>query len=415
MRSQIFKLGTLLAPLALAGCFDGSTNDNGNGNGITSQYYVAVGNSLTAGFQSGGLRKDFQEASYPVLLAKAMGVEDFQIPVIDTPGIGVTKIPGHTSIPLYLNDSGSVTTRALEKDVSALLLNSALPRPYNDLGVPGATTRDFMHAYDSSSSQAGNNGLFNIVLRGGVLNNTSMMRQAILLKPTVLTMWIGNNDILGGITAGTVIEGVSVTPVAAYSSMMDSALDTLTNETSARIFLANIPSITTIPFVTTIPPVVINPATNQPVLDADNHPIPYLTQEKNVQYVLLPALSLIQGKNIGIPKALGGSDSALPANLTLTTDEVATAEKLTNGYNAYLKAKADAKPDRITLVDVNGLLTRLLNKQVGDLTASFPLLDSAHSAFSLDGIHPNAKGYKEVAKLYLSVIDSTLGKTYKIE
>lgn len=416
MRSRKYKMGAVLASLALAGCFDSSNNDDGSDNGIKSQYYVAVGNSLTAGFQSGGLRKDFQEASYPVLLAKAMGLDDFQIPAIDTPGIGSTKILGQNTVPLFLDDKGSPTTRLLGKDVSTLLLNSALTRPYNDLGVPGATTRDFMHAYDSASSQSGNNGFFNIVLRGGVLNNTSMMRQAILLKPSVLTMWIGNNDILGGITAGTVIEGATVTPVAAYSAMMDSALDTLTRETptSTRIFLANIPSITTIPFVTTIPPVVINPKTNAPVLDSSGHPIPLVTQEKNVKYVLLPALSLI-GKGIGVPKALGGTDSALAANLTLTADEVATAEKLTDGYNAYLKSKADAKPDRITLVDVNALLTRLLNKQVGDLTATFPLLDSAHSAFSLDGIHPNAKGYREVAKLYLTVIDSTLGKSYKIE
>lgn len=412
MRSQIFKLGALLAPLALAGCFDGSTDDNGNNNGITSQYYVAVGNSLTAGFQSGGLRKDFQEASYPALLAKAMGVEDFQIPAIDTPGIGSTKIAGLATVPYFVNDSGAVTTRLLGKDVGGLLLNSVLPRPYNDLGVPGATTSDFMHAHDSSSSQSKTNGFFNIVLRGGVLNNTSMMRQAILLKPSVLTMWIGNNDILAGITAGTVIEGSTVTPVALYSSMMDSALDTLTSQTSAHIFLANIPSITTIPFVTAIPTWIFKPDFT-PAVDTNTK---FLTEESNVKYVLLPALSAIGGNSkVGIPTALGGSGVKLPANLTLTEDEVAVAEKLTDGYNAYLKAKADANPSRITLVDVNALLLKLLKGQISGLTATFPLLDTAHTAFSLDGIHPNAKGYKEVAKLYLSVIDSTLGKTYKIE
>ena len=413
MRNQKIRVAALLAGLALAGCFE-SSDDDGEGNGIKSQYYVAVGNSLTAGFQSGGLRSDFQEASYPALLARAMGVDDFQIPAIDTPGIGSTKLAGQNTVPLYLDASGAVTTRLLGKDVGALLLNRTLTRPYNDLGVPGATTKDFIYAYDSSSSQSGNNGFFNIVLRGGVLNNTSMMRQAILLKPTILSMWIGNNDILGGITAGTVIEGTTVTPVAAYAAMMDAALDTLTRETTAHIFLANIPSITTIPFVTTIPPVVIGPD-NKPVLDPDNHPIPLLTAEKNVKYVLLPALSKMKGEKIGIPKALGGTDSALAADLTLTAEEAATAEKLTDGYNAYLKAKADAKPDRITLVDVNELLNKLLNGQIAGLTATFPLLDPEHSAFSLDGIHPNSKGYREVAKLYLSVINATLEKSYTIE
>jgi lysophospholipase L1-like esterase len=413
MRSRNIKLGALLASLALAGCFESSTDDNGNG-GIKAQYYVAVGNSLTAGFQSGGLRKDFQEASYPVLLANAMGVEDFQIPAIDAPGLGSSKIHDSNTVPLFVNDQGAVTTRTLDMPVSSLLLNSALTRPYNDLGVPGATTWDFMHAYDSASSQSKTNGFFNVVLRGGVLNNTSMMQQAILLHPTVLTMWIGNNDILGGITSGKVIEGVTVTPVAYYSALMDSALDTLMSKTSAHIFLANIPSITTIPFVTTIPPIVLNPATNQPVLDADSHPIPLITEEANVKYVLLPALSL-EGQGMGIPTALGGAGSALPASVTLTVDEAATATKLTDGYNEYLKAKADANPTRITLVDVNGLLIKLLHGEVNGLTATFPLLDTAHTAFSLDGIHPNAKGYKEVAKLYITVIDSVMGKSYTVE
>ena len=413
MRSLNAKVGSLLAAIALAGCFESST-ENKNDTGIKAQAYVAVGNSLTAGFQSGGLRKDWQEASYPSLLAKAMGVEDWQIPAIDSPGIGRQKIGGKTATPLFV-ENGSVTAVPLTVESGSLLSNRSLTRPYNDLGVPGATTKDFMHAYDSSSSQAGNNGYFNIVLRGGVLNNTSMMRQAILLKPTVMTMWVGNNDILGGITEGTVVEGVTVTPISYYSSLMDSALDTLTRETAARIFLANIPSITTIPFVTTIPPVVINPATNTPVIDTTTgKPIPLLTKEANVKYVLLPALAVMKG-GTGIPVLLGGKGDSLAANLTLTVEEAATAERLTLGYNAYLKAKAEANPTRLTLVDVNGLLVKLTKGEIAGLTATFPLLDPTKSAFSLDGIHPNSKGYKELAKLFADVINSTLTKTYKIE
>lgn len=414
MRSLNVKLGSLLAAIALAGCFESSNDDDKTDTGIKAQAYVAVGNSLTAGFQSGGLRKDWQEASYPSLLAKAMGVEDWQIPAIDSPGIGRQKIGGKTATPLSVDGAGNVTASVLTVESGSLLSNRSLTRPYNDLGVPGATTKDFMHAYDSASSQAGNNGYFNIVLRGGVLNNTPMMRQAILLRPTVMTMWVGNNDILGGITEGTVIEGVTVTPIAYYSSLMDSALDTLTRETAARIFLANIPSITTIPFVTTIPPVVINPATSTPVLDTAGKPIPLLTKEANVKYVLLPALAVMKA-GTGIPTALGGKGDSLAANLTLTADEAATAEKLTVGYNAYLKAKAEANPTRLTLVDVNGLLVKLTKGEIAGLTAKFPLLDPTNSAFSLDGIHPNSKGYKELAKLFAEVINTTLGKSYKID
>ena len=50
---------------------------------------VAVGNSLTAGFQSSGLVEDFQLHSYPYLIAQKMGMAtQFEQPLIASPGIG---------------------------------------------------------------------------------------------------------------------------------------------------------------------------------------------------------------------------------------------------------------------------------------------------------------------------------------
>jgi lysophospholipase L1-like esterase len=83
-----------------------------------------------------------------------------------------------------------------------------------------------------------------------------------------------------------------------------------------------------------------------------------------------------------------------------------------NEYNAYLKAKCDADTSRLTLVDVNGLMQKLLAGQIPGLSATFPLLDPSHSAFSLDGVHPNAAGYREVANLYIDAINKALSKNY---
>ncbi|MDB5106427.1 MAG: GDSL-like Lipase/Acylhydrolase [Fibrobacteres bacterium] len=388
----------------ITGCFESASDNHPDRGPVT---YVAVGNSLTAGFQSGGLRADWQQASYPALLARQIGVPDFQLPLLDSPGVGRKKIAGMTTIPLFLDSTG-ITTKLLDKPVAQIASNGRLDRPYNNLAVPGATTRDFIYAYDSTSSESGNNGYFNIVLRGGLFNNTSMLRQAIKLQPTLMTMWIGNNDILGGIIDGDVREGVTVTPIAVYTDLMDRALDTLLRETSAHIFLANIPSIITIPYVTAVPKYIFDPKTFLPAIDTN---VRFLTEEANVKYVLLPALGEIAKKN-GIPKALGGTDSVLAANLTLTEAEAATADKLTVGYNAYLAAKVNANPDRLTLLDVNALLTGLNNGAVPGLSSKFALFDPLHSAFSLDGIHPNSKGYKEVANYFLSVINKTLGTSY---
>lgn len=43
--------------------------------------YVALGDSLTAGFASSGLHVNVQERSYPALIARQAGVGDFQQPL----------------------------------------------------------------------------------------------------------------------------------------------------------------------------------------------------------------------------------------------------------------------------------------------------------------------------------------------
>jgi lysophospholipase L1-like esterase len=235
-----------------------------------------------------------------------------------------------------------------------------------------------------------------------------MLRQAISLQPKVMSVWIGNNDILGGVTSGTIEVGVTVTPVSVYSALMDKALDTLLRETDAHLFLANIPSITSIPFVTALPRSPFDPASFQ-AIDTSAR---LLTEEPDVRYVLLPALAaLLQGT--GLPEPLGSGDS-LPGDLTLTDQEVEEAEALVDGYNAYLEGKATANPDRITIVDVHALLDRVTSGLIPGLSGKFPLVDSAESVFSFDGIHPNAKGYREVANLFLETMNTALGEDFPL-
>ncbi len=413
---RLFQFG--FSALLLAGCLGVESQPDDGGSAIALRgssgnngkaHYVSVGNSLTSGFQNNGLRKDWQAASYPALIAKAMDVKDFQMPFIDTPGIGLSRIDGQPATPLIL-EGNSIAPRPLTRPLAEMLLNPDLPRPYNNLGVPGATTLDFLTAYNSATSQSPGNPFFDFVLRGERFQNATMLRQAVRLNPKVMTLWIGSNDILGGITDGTVIEGTTVTPLAVYSSLMDRGLDTLLRETKSHIFMANIPGVTTIPFVTTLPKVVIG-ADFRPVLVGGN-PVPLLTQESDVEYVLFPALAAFQ-KGIGIPAALGGTGQPLPANLTLTRGEVEIANRLTEGYNAYLAKKARDNASRITLVDVNRLLNHLKEGRIPGLTGLHPLLDPTGSAFSLDGIHPNTEGYKQVANLFLDAINRTLHKKYR--
>jgi hypothetical protein len=296
-------------------------------------------------------------------------------------------------------------------------------RPYQNLGVPGAITAELLTATSGPTSLSKSNSFFDIVLRG----NDTMVQQALAQNPEIISLWIGNNEILGGVTAGKVVvnmpqAGGTVFPPAYYQQAMGGVLKALTEGSDAHLFVGNIPPITIIPYCTSVPTVALNPTTLQPVI-VGGGPVRLLfeedTDEDSVALVLLPAQTAL-GKGTGVPTALGGSGIPLPANLTLTRGEVAAANAVIAGYNDFLTSAAAASNGRIHLVDIHGLLTDLAQKKIrsgaGDtLLASFPLFpqgEKRKSAFSLDGIHLNNAGYAAVANKFLGVINEEMGRDY---
>lgn len=369
--------------------------------------YVALGNSITAGMQNSGMRQDWQKNSYPALIAKQSGVVDFELPLIAEPGIGSSRdANGNPMTPLIYKGGFTIVAEPLTVNPTSLLLNATLGMPYHNLGVPGATTRDLLYCTSYLNSQSVGNSFFNMILRNPNLGNTTPIQQALLHSPTMVTLWVGNNDILGGVLKGTIVSGTTVTPSSVYASLMDMIFDSLLNQTQAEIFVANIPLITTIPYVTTVPPIVINPATMTPILDASGKPISWLMEESNVKYVLLSALSLITNEKAGLPLALGGSGKALPGTVTLTETEAALVDGIINEYNLYLSGKDDTS-DRINLVDTRLLMQDLTEGKISGASTRFILVDST-SVFSLDGVHPNNKGQQYIANEFIKVINAKL-------
>lgn len=194
-----------------------------------SSRYVAIGDSLTAGVQSDGLEDDFQFNSFPYLISLQMGIDDFEQPTVDSPGIGFE--PGKT--PLML-ENGMITRDDLEVDPTILFDNFFLNRPYDNLGVPGAQIVDV-----ESTSEL----LFELILRG----MGTQLEQAIRLDPEIITLWVGNNDVLGAATNGGDLN--KITPVNEFENDFSDILEELTSRTDADIVAANIPNVTDIPFV----------------------------------------------------------------------------------------------------------------------------------------------------------------------
>jgi lysophospholipase L1-like esterase len=402
---------------------------------------VAIGNSLTAGFQSSGLCECMQPQSYPNLIARQMGkAAEFEQPLIDQPGIGTTSGKGHLEL---LN--GKIIAPDLTVPPEALLLNALLPRPYDNLGVPGATLRDVLNATDAATSASKKNSFFNIVLRNPNFGNTTQLQQAITLNPSLILLWIGNNDVLGAALKGG--NPALITPQADFQAQFTTLLTELRQKTKAAIIMGNIPYVTDIPYINTMDiifrttplsgrtdsvPVVFDDQF-KPVDFGGGLYLPLLTEEKDVAHLTLPALSAYSPTGMGIPnaaamvqmglsatqaqameqgmknKGLNPTGQPFPGAMSLTVTENNAIKQAVDGFNSTLQSLA--AQFQVPIVDANSMLTALNTAGLEGYSGRFVMMDPANTAFSLDGVHPNDGGYAMVANAFIEKINATFQLT----
>jgi lysophospholipase L1-like esterase len=357
--------------------------------------YVALGDSLTAGFWSGGLVSTVQVNSYPALLDRqATGSSaNFQQPLVKYPGI-----PNALQLVSLLPNT--VIAPAPGQGVP---LNLTYPAPYNNLGVPGAKV------HDTLATTTG--GLHDLILRNPNFGNTTALQQALIQKPTFVTLWIGNNDVLGAATSGIVIDGVTLTTVASFNADFRTIVANLKG-TNAKLAIANIPNVTSIPFISTIPSFVVNPATRKPVL-VNGAPVPLIGPKgllTPADHVLLTAQADL-AKGLGIPAALGGTGKPLLDTDVLDAQESALVQDRINNFNAIIaQAANDAGA---ALVDVNAIFSQIAahGLNVGGVTYTNAYLTGG--LFSYDGVHPTPFGYAYIANAFIAAIDAKFGASIK--
>ena len=426
--TKILVVLPVLLGLLLAGCTveapDSQTLQAPEGQEIFAKY-VALGNSLTAGFMDGGLAMPGQLGSYPNLIARQIGATEFTQPYVHLPGVGSSEHPDNPMLiagVLHFDGTGPsvldwTTPSAGQDPTGGLLLALAQPTPYHNLGVPGATLHDVMNAYDSDSAERPGNSFFDFINRASFFDNVSvpatadppvpgyetasMFGAGVALGPNLVTLWIGNNDILGSATNGT---DLAITPTAQFQAEYTALLGTLAGGLQQRtgwpatIVVANIPSITSIPYF--VP---------RAALEGQYGAWPWGYAETDVELVTFPLLSWLQDTdNQGTP---------IPGNYTLTGAEISAIETAVVTFNTIIDQVVAgvnaAGVASCAVVDANALMAGLPAAQrthfmflVGDLGVEGA---AATTMFSLDGIHPNNVGYGVVANAFIEKINDLAG------
>lgn len=229
--------------------------------------YVALGNSLTAGFSDGALFVASQNNAYPKLMAEQFALPNggggaFTVPYMnDNVGgllLGGTVIQGPR---LIFNGTAPIP---LPGGVPTTEVANQLTGPFNNMGIPGAKSYHLL-APGYGNVAGVPLGLSNpYFARFASSSTTSVIQDAVAQNPTFFSLWIGNNDVLGYATSGGtgVNQAGNLNPATygtndisdpnVFASVYESTINALTAN-GAKGVVANLPYVTSIPYFTTIP------------------------------------------------------------------------------------------------------------------------------------------------------------------
>jgi lysophospholipase L1-like esterase len=362
--------------------------------------YVAIGNSLTAGYQSGGINDSTQRQSYARLLAIQMGTQ-YHYPSLA--GRGCTP-PIANGLTGALSGTGSTDkTCDLRNPTSGTDI-------LNNVAVPGARVLDPI-----STSTVASNALTTLFLGG-----KTQVQKALEAKPTFATIWIGNNDVLqAGLTGfltpdntyGTGSPGIVSTQAqfqTSYDAMIKQLLDsepTLKGVLIGVVQVSGAAALTSggLIFSSTAIQGAMNKATGKTIVVHPNcsgsTSLIYL--QKLLQQIalgVLPPYIVCEKNTAGFPAPVGDI-------FVLDAAEQATLKGVIDGYNAYISSKAAAIG--FAYYDPNTLLGALRAnggiRPVMDFTSGTATYGSY---ISLDGIHQSAAGNVAIANGLIGVINA---------
>lgn len=240
--------------------------------------YVAIGNSLTAGFSDNALFIDGQTASFPNMLASNFalaGGGSFDIPFMaDNLGgmtLGGNQVAGNRLILSFL---GAGPSPVPVEGQGSTEISNKLSGSYNNMGVPGAKSYELLAPGYGSVSGVAMGTANPYFARFSSSETATVIGDAAAQGATFFTLWAGANDILiyatGGGTgvdqAGNLDPSTysrnDITDPNVFAGALDAMLQAMTAN-GAGGAIANLPDVTDIPYFTTVPhnPIPLDAAT----------------------------------------------------------------------------------------------------------------------------------------------------------
>ncbi|MBX0292667.1 SGNH/GDSL hydrolase family protein [Hymenobacter sp. HSC-4F20] len=435
--------------------------------------YIAVGNSLTAGYGDNGLYREGQLTSYPSILAqqfRTVGGGEFAQPLFpeaNANGSGYLTITGFNGANPLINPEARVNNafvpigqfapgRAVVATGSPLLIRYTATDNQN-LGVPGIRVADVTttsYGQLTAQSNAGNFNTYFERLLTGTDSRTYLQyvqERVATVKPTFFTNWLGNNDVLGFASSGG--TAAPLTAVTEFTTKYNQVIDALTVD-GAKGLVATIPSVTNVPLFTTVPTASVIaqinatpiPAALVPLIAAQlklpaGSPLPAGTrfglyvrtsntttpvrEATENDLLLLPASAFINsaavapnvfpgGIGIVIPGAPAATATALAASSNAVPNNLvldASEVAAVTARTTELNAVITASAQRkgLAVFDANTYFSSIARTGIVTNGVSNNTSFVSGNLFSLDGVHPTPRGYALVANEMIKAINAKFG------
>jgi lysophospholipase L1-like esterase len=340
--------------------------------------YVAIGNSITAGYQSGGILDTTQAESYAALIAHQAGTR-YAYPALTFPGCPPPIVNFQTQARL---GGGTATSCSLRDPTS---VTSTL----NNVAVPGAAAIDPTSLSDSNS-----NALTTFILGG-----KTQVQRALEANPTFVSIWIGNNDVLPQALSG--FAAGQPTPIDSFNTRYDRMMQQLTGAQKGLTgVLIGVVDVTQIPALFPVDSLLNDPVLHAEFNAAAGTNVPIAGNCNGARAVvsidIIPAI---------IAKEVPGVSCTTADPFTLDTIKQAIVSQTVAAYNAHIKA--DAAAAGFAYVDVNPTLAALKAKGAIATVPNFLSPTSPFGPFiTLDGIHPSALAHEYIANVLIAAINA---------
>lgn len=352
---------------------------------------VVIGDSSSAGYLNSSLLDSQQVHGWASVVAQQGGFP-LALPLIAYPGFPPVSQLVTTGFPPVLEPAAGATTGRDNPDVSP-----------DNLAVPGFKLADLLNTMPVSNPTNAFQSFDNYVLAYPTGASGTALQQALAKNPSLIYLWIGENDALGVVSSG---DPTIMTPPETFAIQLLQLLVLLRTASSAHLIVGNVPDVTHVAYLT--------PAANL---------LPGAAQALGVpQNGISTVLNVYPGDLLNLQgledflKDIGAAEAGqvppvvpLPPTDVLTAANVQIAQATVNAYNSII-AEAVGEAGG-TVVDLHGLVEDIVNGNGPTINGYKVTADYFGGFYSLDGFHPTYTGYGIIANLFIQDTNAFLNTT----